>query len=157
QGLAARDRGTRTQAQPRYEMVFRREGGDIGADFGEDHLGGAGTDPVHSSQVHAGKSPEGGSCLLLSASLDGFLLGRIGVAWNRCLLPVWRLQGRDLLEQLPVIGGDLCFQRVEQTESGSQVEEMLFAPGAGEIAGDLCSRLLTAALTVHGQTGRIAF
>src|SRR5207244_7515576 len=87
QGLAARDRRTRTEAQPRYEMVFRREGGEIGADFGQDNLGGAGTDPVNSSQVDAGKSPEGGSCLLLPARLDGFLLGRIGVGWNRFLLP----------------------------------------------------------------------
>ena len=98
-------------------MVFRREGGEIGADFGQDNLGGAGTDPVNSSQVDAGKSPEGGSCLLLPASLDGFLLGRIGVGWNRCLLPVGRLQGLDLLEQLCIIRGDLCVQRVEQTES----------------------------------------
>src|SRR6266478_725578 len=61
------------------EMVFRREGGEIGADFGQDHLGGAGTDAVHASQVDAGKSPEGGSGRLLPARLEGFLLGRIGV------------------------------------------------------------------------------
>src|SRR2546426_620515 len=34
---------------------------------------------------------------------------------------------------------------------------MLVAPGAGEIAGDLVGRLLTARVTVPGQTGRIAF
>src|SRR6266536_5875948 len=117
QGLAPRDRRPRTQAQPRYEIVLRREGGEIGADFGQDHLGGAGTDPVHASQVDAGKSPESGSGLLVTASLDGFLLGRIGVGWSRFLLPFGRLQGRDLLEQLGIIRGDLCFQRVEQTES----------------------------------------
>jgi hypothetical protein len=98
-------------------MVFRRKCGEIGADFGQDNLGGTGTDPVNSSQVDAGKSPESGSCLLLTASLDGFLLGRIGVGGNRFLLPVWRLQGLDLLEQLCIIRGDLSFQRVEQTES----------------------------------------
>src|SRR6266581_3666490 len=34
---------------------------------------------------------------------------------------------------------------------------MLFAPVTGEIPGDLFGRLSTARVTVHGQTGRIAF
>ncbi len=120
QGLAPRDGRTRTQAQPRDEMVLRREGGEIGADFGQDHLGGAGTDPVHSSQVDPGKSPESGAGRLLPARLDGFLLGRIGVGGNRVRLPVGRLQGRDLLEQLGLIRGDLGVQGVEQAECRSE-------------------------------------
>src|SRR6266481_1795160 len=96
---------------------FRGLPREIGADFGQDHLGGAGTDAVHASQVDAGKSPEGGSGRLPPARLEGFLLGRIGVRWNRFLLPFGRLQGLDLLEQLGLIRGDLGVQRVDQPES----------------------------------------
>src|SRR5262245_64801879 len=137
-------------------MIFRGEGGEIRTDFGEDDLGGARTDPVRARQVDAGKAPEDGAGLLFAARLDGFLFGRIRVGWNRFCPSIWGLQGLDFLEQLGVIGGDLGFQRVEQMERGSEVEEMLVAPSAGEIPGDLLGRLLTAAVTVRGETGRIA-
>jgi hypothetical protein len=111
-------------------MVFRREGREVRADFGQDDLGGASPDPVYARQVDAGKTPEGGSGRLLAARLDGFLLGQIRVGWQRLLLPFGRLHGLELLEQLGIIRADLGFQRVEHAESGSQVEEMLGAPGA---------------------------
>ena len=102
-------------------MVFRREGGEVGADFGQDHLGRAGTDPVHARQVHAGKAPEGGPGRLLSARLEGFLLGRIGVGGPGRLLPVGRLERLEGRAQLGILRGDLGFQRVEQPERGREV------------------------------------
>jgi hypothetical protein len=72
-------------------MVFRRECGEPGPNFGQDHLGGAGTDPVNSRQVDAGEAPERGACRLLTARLDGFLFGRIRVKGNGFLVPFGRL------------------------------------------------------------------
>ena len=138
-------------------MILRRKGGEIGTDLGQDGLGGAGTEAVDARQIHPGESPERGPGLLMATRGEGLLLGGIGVSRRRLLLPIRRLQGLDLREQARVIGGDLGVQRVEQPEGGGQVEEMLVAPGAGEVPRDLVGRLATATVTVRRQTGRIPF
>jgi hypothetical protein len=133
-------------------MVFRREGGELRSDFGQDDLGRAGTDAVHAREVDSGEAPERGSGRLLPAGLEGFLLGRVGVRRHGFLVPFGRLQGLDLPEQPGIVRGNLGGERVEQPQRGRQVEEMLFAPGAGEIAGDLVLRMPTATVTMRGQT-----
>jgi hypothetical protein len=72
-------------------------------------------------------------------------------------VPLGRVQGLDLPEQPGIVRGDLSVERVEQPQRGRQIEEMFFAPGAGEIPGDLFLRMPTATVTMGGQTGRIAF
>ena len=103
------------------------------------------------------KRQRGGAGRLLPVRSDGFLLGQVGVGGHRCRLPVGRLQRLDRREQVGIIRRDLGFQGVEQSERGGQVEEMLGAPGASEIPGDLGGGLPTARVPVLGQPGRIAF
>jgi hypothetical protein len=42
-------------------MVLRGEGGEVRADFGQDHLARGGADAVDARQVHTGEAPEGGA------------------------------------------------------------------------------------------------
>ena len=58
QDFAARLFIVRSEAEPRREVISRRELGDIGANLGEDDLDGGGGVAINFEQVHASDTAE---------------------------------------------------------------------------------------------------
>ena len=75
---------------------------------------------------------------------------------RRVIVPVWRRQGGQLLEQARLVGGDHLGQRVKELQGRGEIEEMLVAPGAGEVFGDRGLRLATPRIPQRREPRRVA-
>ena len=156
QRLAPRDGGPGTEPQPRDEVLLRGEGGEVGADLGQDDLDGTHAEPIDACQIHPRATPEGGACVLVVTARDGLLLGGIGMRGRRVIVPVGRRQGGQLLKQARLVGGDHLGQCVKELQGRGKIEDMLVAPGAGEVLRARRLRLATPPIPQRREPSRVA-
>ncbi len=118
-------------------MVLRRKRGHVGADLGQDDLCRRGADAVDARQVDTSELPQRGPPVLIATSFNAALLRWVRVAGHWLALSLGRLKRSKLVEQMLIIRSDHLVERIVETYSRSEVEELLFAPVAGEVASDL--------------------
>ena len=146
----------RTMTKPGDKVVLRGEFREIEADFGQYDLRGSCADSVDSGEVNAGEFKELGAQLLFATVAHGFFFVGVRMCGWGLVFTLGRRQRCEFLLQLRIIGIDHRLEFVVVSKRHGEIEQVLLAPGAREVLGDLLGRFSTALVSQCREPVRVS-
>src|ERR1700722_19649376 len=140
------DRVVRAEREPRCEVLFRGESGDVDTDLGDHRAGGRCIDRGDASQIYAGDADELAAQVEMRLILSATVLGTLG---DDGFATRPGLELGHVRFDLRVARGDLLVHEVVALERLPQHEHLFLEEVAAQSFGDLVARVLHSVLAME--------